>query len=337
MNVAPNDVHDVHSRVPEMTTQDRHTVEHARALTRRYARTFYFASHVLPRAKRDASYAVYAFCRLADNVTDVHREDTERIPDAARQIALLRGELAEVYADGDVQTRWIALRETVLRYHIPREYFDELLNGVEMDLTPRRFATFAELEVYCYRVASVVGLIMSHIFGATSPEALRRAAQLGTAMQLTNILRDVGEDHRMGRIYLPQDELVSFGVTEEMIGTGQVTPAIEALLRFQIDRARRLYDEAEQGIPLIPDDGSRFSTRLMSTLYARILDAIERNGYDVITRRAHVPLATKVTLAGRILWRSRSGRVPAVGPRVNGHAPHDPAVPHHAPQHTRDH
>jgi phytoene synthase len=263
---------------------------------------------------------VYAFCRFADNLTDVHREDTERIPDAARQIGRLRNELADVYAREDLPTRWIALRETVRRYHIPREYFDELLNGVEMDLTPRRFATFADLEIYCYRVASVVGLIMTHIFGATSPEALRHAAQLGTAMQLTNILRDIGEDHRMGRVYLPQDELHAYGITEEMIGVGQVTPAIVSFLRFQIDRARTLYAEAGLGIPLITDDASRFSTRLMSTHYAQILDAIEQNAYDVFTRRAHVPLLTKLRLTARILRRSLTDRLGIVAARKHGHA-----------------
>lgn len=312
-----------------MTTGELHTAQHARALTRRYARTFYFASHVLPAAKRDAAYAVYAFCRLADNMTDVHREDTERIPDAARQIGRLRGELADVYGRDDVPTRWIALRETVRRYHIPREYFDELLNGVEMDLTPRRFATFADLEIYCYRVASVVGLIMTHIFGATSPDALRHAAQLGTAMQLTNILRDVGEDHRMGRVYLPQDELRAYGITEEMIGAGHVTPAIVAFLRFQIDRARKLYAEAGLGIPLIADDASRFSTRLMNSHYAQILDAIEQNAYDVFTRRAHVPLQTKLRLTAQILRRSLTDRLRAVAARKNGHKARPSATAEH--------
>lgn len=173
-----------------------------------------------------------------------------------------------------------------------------------MDLTPRRFATWADLEIYCYRVASVVGLIMTHIFGATSTEALRHAARLGTAMQLTNILRDVGEDLRMGRVYLPQDELRAFGVSEAMLAAGVVTPELEALLRFQIARARELYADADQGIPMIPDDGSRISTRLMSGLYARILHGIERNRYDVLTRRAHVPLSMKLLIAGRLVGRS---------------------------------
>ena len=286
-----------------------HTIDHARQITRRYARTFYFASHVLPPAKRDAAYVVYAFCRTADNVTDVHREDTERIPDAEREIARLREELDAVFASTDVPTRWVALRDVVRQYHIPRQYFDELLHGVSMDLTPRRFATWAELEVYCYRVASVVGLIMTHIFGATTPVALQHAARLGTAMQLTNILRDVGEDLRMDRVYLPQDELRAHGVTEEALAAGTVTPAITALLRFQIDRARTLYAEADGGIPMIPDDGSRFSTQLMRTLYSRILDAIEENGYDVFSRRAHVRSSTKLRLALGIMIRSYRDRM----------------------------
>lgn len=302
-----------------------HTIDHAREITRRFARTFYFASHVLPPAKREAAYVVYAFCRTADNITDVHGEDTARIPDAERQIALLREELDGVYATADIPTRWIALRDVVRKYHIPRDYFDELLNGVAMDLTPRRFETWADLEVYCYRVASVVGLIMTHIFGATTPAALAHAAQLGTAMQLTNILRDVGEDLRMGRVYLPAGDLRSHGVTEEALAAGVVTPAIASLLRFQISRARELYREADLGIPMIPDDGSRFSTQLMRTLYSRILDAIEQNGYDVFSRRAHVRFSSKVALAMRLMVRSfmdravHAPRVAPVGREVRHH------------------
>ncbi len=285
-----------------------HTVDHARAITRRYARTFYFASHVLPQDKRDAAYVVYAFCRYADNLTDVHREDTERIPDAERQIARLREELDAVYAGADAPTRWVALREVVRTYSIPRLYFDELLTGVAMDLTPRRFETWADLEVYCYRVASVVGLIMTRIFGATTAAALHHAAQLGTAMQLTNILRDIGEDLRMGRVYLPQEDLRAHGVTEEMLGAGRVTPAIRALIQFQIARARALYADADPGIPMIPDDGSRFSTQLMRTLYSRILDAIEKNAYDVFSQRAHVRPGMKLRLAVVLMLRSFVGR-----------------------------
>lgn len=312
-----------------------HTVDHARAVTRQYARTFSFASHVLPAAKRDAAYVVYAFCRYADNCTDVHHEDDGCPGDASQQLALLREELDAVYAGEPTPTRWVALRATVRQYGIPRVYFEALLDGVAMDLTPRRFATWADLEVYCYRVASVVGLIMTHIFGATSPEALRYAAGLGTAMQLTNILRDVGEDLRMGRVYLPQDELRAFGVTEEMLAAGVVTPAVRALLQFQIARARALYADADRGIPMIPDDGSRISTRVMSTLYARILGAIEQNGYDVFTRRAHVPLSMKLAIALRLAGRSfverslsRAHLSPAEDSRAHRHAHPPGARPH---------
>lgn len=296
-------------REGEMQTVPLQTFDAARALTRRYARTFFFASHVLPVAKREAAYAVYGFCRYADNLTDVHREDTVRIGDAEGGIAALRAELDAIYADDAGLTRWPALRETIRRYGIPRQYFDDLLTGVGMDLTPRPFATFADLELYCYRVASVVGLIMTHIFGATSPEALRRAAQLGTAMQLTNILRDVGEDLRMGRIYLPRDEMAAFGVTPAMLEEGVVTDAVRSFLRFQMARARTLYADADLGIPLIPDDGSRLSAELMRVLYARILDAIEHNGYDVFSLRAHVPMHTKLRIAAGIVRRSLARKV----------------------------
>ena len=285
-----------------MTGTTPHTYEHARRTTREYARTFYFASHVLPPEKRDAAYAVYAFCRYADNLVDVGEKDAAS-PDAGVRLAALRRELAELYQRGPSPTRWIALADAIRRYAIPLRYFEELIDGVEMDLTPETFQTFAELHRYCYRVASVVGLMMTHVLGATSEEALRDAAHLGTAMQLTNILRDIGEDDRMGRLYLPREDMIRYGVTEGDIAAGIVTDGVRRLLQFQIARARDYYRMAEPGIALIPDDGSRFSVRLMSTLYAGILDAIERNAYDVFSRRARVPFHSKCGAALSIAMR----------------------------------
>ncbi len=286
-----------------MTGPTIHTHEYARRVTKRYARTFYFASHVLPRDKCAAAYAVYGFCRYADNLTDAHQGDAGRMPGAAARIAELRQELADIYRGGAGAARWPALGEIVRRYGIPQEYLDALLDGVEMDLTPRVYRNFEDLDQYCYRVASVVGLVMTHVFGATSDKALRHAAELGTAMQLTNILRDVGEDFGMGRIYLPRDEMARFGVSEETIAAGSVTESIRRLLQFQITRAREYYHRAEPGIALVPDDGSRITVRLMSTLYSKILDAIERNDYDVFSLRAHVPFRTKCRIALSVVTR----------------------------------
>jgi 15-cis-phytoene synthase len=294
------------------------TFDQARLYARHYAKTFYFASHVLPREKREAAYAVYAFCRRADNIVD----DAGNEPSAQRRavvlLAELRDELHDVYdgpADG---RRWSALRSTVRSFGIPRIHFLDLLRGVEMDLLKCRFATFAELEEYCYCVASVVGLIMARIFGAFSPEALRHASELGTAMQLTNILRDVGEDLRMDRIYLPQDELTRFSVSESDLRAGNPEGALRELLEFQVTRARTYYQLAGPGIAMIPDDGSRFCAEMMSRLYGRILDVVEANGYDVFTRRAHVPLPTKIRIAARIGLRKKKNRLAAPPPTGGG-------------------
>ncbi|MBP1656842.1 MAG: crtB [Bacteroidetes bacterium] len=286
-----------------MAAQPVCTFEESRRITREHAHTFYFASHMLPREKREAAYAVYAFCRHADNLVDVRGGETTLAPDVPERLAALRGELTDMYEGAAETTSWPALQAVIRRHQIPRRYFDALIDGVEMDLSPRVFKTFAELDVYCYRVASVVGLIMSHVFGATSEEALRDAAYLGTAMQLTNILRDVGEDYRLGRIYLPRDEMERFGVGERIIAEGVVTEDVRRLLEFQIARAREYYRIAQPGIALLPNDGSQLCVRLMSTLYARILDAIEDNGYNVFSRRAHVPFRTKCRVALSVVTR----------------------------------
>ena len=276
-----------------------------RRQTRQHARTFFFASHVLPVEKRSAAYAVYAFCRRADNVVD-HR--TTGTPGA--DLVALRSDLDDVYGGGGtLEPASLALRDTVERYGIPREYFEDLLRGVEMDLSITRYATFAELEDYCYCVASVVGLMMSRVFGVSEPSALERALEMGTAMQLTNILRDVGEDYRMGRIYLPQSELEAFGYGEEDLAQGRVDQRFVRLMTFQIDRAREYYRRAAPGIEHIPDDGSRSCARLMSSTYAGILDRIEANGYDVFGRRAVVPLAGKLRIAAATLFHGGGSAV----------------------------
>jgi phytoene synthase len=276
------------------------TFDESRRYTRRYAKTFYFASHILPREKRLAAYAVYSFCRYVDNVTDAAAGHADATVLAGRLNAL-RSELGEIYGSHGNRAAWSAFRETVLRYGIPREYFLTLIRGVEMDLVKTRYATYAELQEYCYCVASVVGLIMTRIFGASSEQALAPAADLGTAMQLTNILRDIGEDLRMGRMYIPQEEIARFGVTREDLASGRVTEPFRDLMRFQIERARGLYLRAGLGIPYLMNDGSRFCVQLMGTTYAGILDAIEKNGYDVFSRRAAVPFLRKIAIAVRQL------------------------------------
>ncbi len=269
--------------------------EAARSVTKQFARTFYFTSHVLPKEKRKAAYALYGFCRLADEVVDSaaaheeHRKVHERL-------AKLRALLDDVYVP-NVPTPFTALRRTVATYNIPKEYFTDLIRGVEMDLHVSRMQDFNALHEYCYCVASVVGLMMTCVFGVKNSSAFEYAENLGTAMQLTNILRDVGEDYERGRIYLPLDEMARFNCSERTLSRKAVDQDFQELMKFQIARAREYYRRAEQGIPLVTNDGSQFCVRLMSNTYSRILDAIEANQYNVYTRRAYVPTLKKVNIA----------------------------------------
>ena len=269
----------------------------ARDICRRHARTFYFASVFLPRPKREAAYAVYAFCRLLDDAADTGGDVStfDRALDAA-----YAGEAADV---GDEQARLAlaAFAETVRRYDVPQRYFQDLAAGCRMDLTVNRYATWDALRVYCYHVAGVVGLIMCRVFGLADPAAERQAVVMGEAMQLTNILRDVGEDRALGRIYLPAEDLARFGYTEPELMAGVVNEPFRQLMRFEVDRARGLYRAGAAGLVHLADDGSRFTASAMGVIYAGILSAIERQRYDVFTRRARLSMPQK-------LWRLRAAR-----------------------------
>ncbi len=265
-----------------------------RRITRHHARTFYFASACLPRPTRAHAYAVYGFCRWADNGVDDARDRAE----AAIRLGAARRALDLAYSGSPAPPGLSAFRRTVRLRSIPRGLFDDLLDGMEMDLDVTRYADFAALDRYCYRVAGVVGLMMAHVFGHRSDRCFPDALALGTAMQLTNILRDVAEDHRMGRIYIPQDELARFGVAESDLAEGRVGDGFRALMRFQIDRARRYYAQSEAGIPWLVGDSSRLTVRVMGRIYAGILGAIERQGLDVFRGRARVSAPRKLaTLA----------------------------------------
>lgn len=271
--------------------------EHCRRVTALHARTFYFASFFLGGTKRRACYAVYAFCRYIDDLVD-DAAGAGPVDAAAveRTIRRWQGDLDAVYAGEDIgQPVMIAWADVLRHYHIPRELPDELVAGCMSDLREAvRYDTFEDLYGYCYKVASVVGLMTSRIFGYTDPTASERAIELGVAMQLTNILRDVGEDLSNNRIYLPADELSSFGIGENDLLERRVTPKFREMMRFQIARARKYYADAEPGIRLLDSD-SRLTVRLMGHNYSRILDAIERNGYDVFSHRASVPFRRKMT------------------------------------------
>lgn len=278
-----------------------------RRVTKTHAKTFYAASHFVPAEKRNACYAVYAFCRYVDDIVDVamERGDVTR-EDAVRLVEQWRSEVGEVYTGNrsiasdvsafayqDRAAVLLAWEDTLQMYHIPRSLPEELIEGVLMDTTITRFSTYAELEVYCYKVASVVGLMTSEIFGYTSPEALSYAVDLGIAMQLTNIIRDVKEDAVRGRIYLAQEDMKTFKVSEDDILTSRWTPHVRDLLAEYIRRADALYRRADTGIAML-DSSSMVTVLLMSRNYQKILRVVESMDYNVFTRRASIGLAEKL-------------------------------------------
>jgi phytoene synthase len=274
--------------------QQQRAYRHCEAITREHSRTFFVASSLLPREQRQAIRALYAFCRVSDDLID--RDSAGKA--AKFQEWRQRSLHGQPQDDDPVILAWAA---TCARYHIPQQYAEQLLDGIASDLTQTRYASFADLVHYCYAVASTVGLMSMHIIGYSGKDAIPYAVKLGVALQLTNILRDVAEDCRNGRVYLPQDELAAFGLTEMDIHNGIVDDRWRAFMRFQIDRARRLYAEALPGVALLGKSG-RFAIGAAAELYRAILDDIEAHEYDVFTRRAHVSDRRKLaSLPG--IWR----------------------------------
>ena len=273
--------------------------EYCHRQTRRNARSFYFASIALPREKKRAAYAVYAFCRYADDLVD-RAADTAGIDETLARV----GEEFDAIIAGEASPLPFApaFAWAVRRFSIEKQPFLDLLRGVSMDLGTVRIADWPQLRDYCYHVASVVGLMMARIFELRDEAGRERAIELGLAMQLTNIVRDVGEDHRMGRVYLPADEMDAHGVAMSDLGAAGASDNLKNLLRAQIARAREYYRRAEAGIPLLADDGSQFTVWLMRHVYAGILEEVERMDYAVLHRRASTSLPRKLVLAVRA-WR----------------------------------
>ena len=257
-----------------------------RRVAQRRAKNFYYSFVLLPREQRNAMCAIYAFMRYCDDLSDepgASREPLERWR-AALENAL----------DGrfDPYPAWPAFYDTVTRYKIPREYFFRMIEGVMSDLEPRSFHTFEELYGYCYQVASVVGLSTIHVFGFDSAEALPLAEKCGVAFQLTNILRDIGEDAARGRIYLPAEDLARFGVSADDLKSGRRTAEFVRLMQFESARARVYYTESRPLIALI-HARSRPALRALIGIYSRLLDRIEQRGFDVFSKRVSLPVAEK--------------------------------------------
>jgi 15-cis-phytoene synthase len=268
-------------------------------ITRHASSNFYYAFMLLPLERRRALYAVYAFCRFVDDIAD-----DESIANPAELLARWREELRNVYAGTPTRPVSRALADNVVRFNIPQRYFDEVIDGVEMDLSRRRYETFDELILYCRRVASAVGLICIEIFGYSNPATRVYAEKLGLAFQLTNIIRDVREDAQRGRIYLPLEDLHRFGVTESELLGGVYNDRFRALMAFEAKRARDLYNEAAHALPL-EDRPAMLSAEAMRLIYSALLEQIVRSNYRVFDRRHRLSTPRKLYLVGRAWAGSR--------------------------------
>src|SRR5512139_1123115 len=277
--------------------QLRRAYQHCARLTAQHSKSFYLSSALLPDAKRKATRALYAFCRVGDDLVDRSPADPAAAIKQWSDIALA----SDPQPDDPVLLAWSHARSI---YRIPHRYAEQLLNGVARDLQQTRYQTFDELAEYSYGVASTVGLMSMHIVGFSGPDAIPYAVKLGVALQITNILRDVGEDYRSGRVYLPQEELAAFGITEDQIAAGRIDDRWREFMRFQIARNRLLYQEAWPGIALLNRDG-RFAIAAAATLYRGILDDLEAHDYNNFTRRSHVNKCGKLVQLAQAWWRVR--------------------------------
>jgi phytoene synthase len=290
-----------------------------RALTKASRSNFYYAFLFLPRQKREALYAIYAFCRLTDDLVDEmpsafsadhhHQADPDPSPSTDTSVGVARApgtplerlkawraELGACFRGEATHPVTQRLAEVNQDLRIPQSFFEELLDGVEMDLTKSRYATYTELQQYCHRVAGVVGLMCIKAFGYRHPATQQYAEDLGTAFQLTNILRDLAADAERGRIYLPQEDLLRFGYAEEDLVAGRMTPAFLDLMRFEAERARGFYARAQATLPA-EDRRNMLAAEIMRAIYARILDRIEGAGFDVFSRRIRLSDRERFCLA----------------------------------------
>ena len=261
------------------------------SLTKQSGSNFVHSFAFLPRDQREAMYAVYAFCQEVDGLVDHPKPGV----DCQEELEAWRAQLVSMYTGTPSFPVAIGLTKHATIFDIPLEYFQELINGVEMDLTIRRYATFTDLYQYCYRVASVVGLICIKVFGTQSARAEAYAVNLGVAFQLTNILRDIGVDAKRDRIYLPQEDLIRFGYPERDLFANATTPAFQKLMEFQARRAHAYYAKAQAAVP--PEDRKALLVaEMMRGVYFRILCRIEQEPGRIFQERIRVPSPLKVAI-----------------------------------------
>lgn len=283
--------------------------EECRSITRREAKNFYYAFLTLPAIQRKAIYVAYAFCRHCDDSVD----RVASVDDKLSTLSRLDESLRQAYSGHASEPVFVALADVAERYEIPEEYFKQVLSGVESDLVKNRYEDFEELRGYCYQVASVVGLICLQIFGYKNDVAKQHAADLGLAMQLTNIARDVKEDLEFDRIYLPQEEMARFGYSEQDLQAGLVNDAFIELMRFQAQRAKEYFRSGFQLLPYL-SRRSRACPAVLGQLYRTVLQRIEDADYDVLHQRVSLSTGEKLRVTAQT-WLTTV--LPLLGPKVS--------------------
>lgn len=302
-----------------------------RGIARREARNFYYSFLALPREKRNALSAVYAFMRHADDISD---DETQSAVERLRRLCAWQQEWREVLAGKSTSDPvFVALADAQKRFTIPAQLLDQLVQGTSMDLQPaeehapeqkyaqaaatavlapvRVLRSFDDLYRYCYLVASVVGLVCIRIYGYDNAHAEPLAERCGVAFQLTNIIRDIKEDAELGRVYLPEEDLAKFGLSTDDFLTGGGSrlsrEKLSPLLKFEAQRAREYYTSADELLPLIHRD-SRSALWVMTTIYRRLLERIATSGFDVLNRRIRLSAGEKLSVLGRGLAKSMVGK-----------------------------
>ena len=260
--------------------------------------SFYYSFMFLPPERRQAITALYAFCREVDDVVD----ECHDVQVAQAKLDWWRNEVRQVYGGQPQHPVGQALQDIVQRFPLPMEQLLEIIDGMQMDLSQTRYLDWKALNLYCYRVASVVGLLSAEIFGYTNRQTLKYAHDLGLAFQLTNIIRDVGEDARRGRIYLPVDELQRFNVPARQILDAKHSDNFRELMAFQAARARQLYDQAFAQLPA-EDRKAQRPGLIMAAIYRTLLDEIEADGFLVLDRRTSLTPLHKIWIAGRTWFK----------------------------------
>jgi 15-cis-phytoene synthase len=296
-----------------------HLRERTRNLRRELSKTvqsnFFYSFLFLPKPKRDAIIDVYAFCRAIDDIVDDMVEKSDGVggpgapnayAEARRELDKWREELDRLYAGAPTMSIAVKLRRVLERFPMPKEYFEEMINGCEMDLLRNRYETFDELHQYCYRVASVTGLMCIEIFTYRSPGAKDYAVNLGVALQLTNILRDLKEDAARGRVYLPQEDLRRFGYSEDDLASGKINDNFREMMMFECARAREYYRLAADHLPE-EDRPTMTAAVTMGKIYYRLLEQIEQLDYDVFNNRIRLHRPERFLIAFSE-WAKASGR-----------------------------